>query len=92
MVNIKHIAKLARLDLTDQEQKKFAKEIPAILDFVEKLQEVKTDKIEPTAQVNGLKNIVRNDLAKKKTQDKRQKILDQIPEKKDDYAKAKAIL
>jgi len=40
-MDIKHIAKLARLGLTGKERKKFQKELSAILDFVEKLNEVR---------------------------------------------------
>lgn len=51
---VEHVAKLARLGLSSDEKKKFEKELSDILDFVEKLNEVKTDKVEPTAQVTGL--------------------------------------
>ena len=58
---VEHIAKLARLTLTPAEVEKMAKELSSILTYVEKLKEVPTDDIEPTAQVTGLKTILRPD-------------------------------
>src|SRR3989338_8594419 len=58
---VEHIAKLARLELTEEEKAKMTKELGQILAYVEKLQEVNTDGIEPTAQVTGLENVFRKD-------------------------------
>jgi len=58
---VKHVAKLARLGLTDQEVEKFQTELSGILDYVEQLNEVNTDKVLPTAQVTGLSNVMRED-------------------------------
>ncbi|OGZ33758.1 MAG: hypothetical protein A2Y98_03245 [Candidatus Portnoybacteria bacterium RBG_19FT_COMBO_36_7] len=61
MIDVKHIAKLARLGLGKDEEKKFEKELEAILDFVEKLNEAKTEGAEPTAQITGAINVSRED-------------------------------
>ena len=58
---VRHIATLARLTIDDAEVEKFAKELSAILDYVEKLKEVETDGIDPTAQVTGRCDVVRDD-------------------------------
>ncbi len=58
---IQHIAKLARLGLKKGEDEKFSKQISAILEYVDMLQEVDTDKVEPTSQVTGLENVTRKD-------------------------------
>lgn len=58
---VAHIAKLARLKLTDEETEKMTKELGAILTYVEKLGEVDTTGVEPTAQVTGLENVFRKD-------------------------------
>lgn len=86
------MAKLARLGLSSQEKSKFTEELSAILDFVEKLNEVKTDKIEPTAQVTGLENISRRDKARKKTEKETQKLIDLAPETENRHIKVKAVL
>lgn len=55
------LAKLSRLKLTDEEIEKFRSELTEILQYVEKLDAVNTDGLEPTYQVTGLKNVMRDD-------------------------------
>ncbi|PIR49728.1 Asp-tRNA(Asn)/Glu-tRNA(Gln) amidotransferase GatCAB subunit C [Candidatus Peregrinibacteria bacterium CG10_big_fil_rev_8_21_14_0_10_54_7] len=59
--DVRHIAKLARLHLREEEVEKFSKELTSILQYVEKLQTVDTKGVEPTAQVAGLANVFRKD-------------------------------
>jgi len=58
---IEHIAKLARLNLTDEDAKLYSQQLSDILDYVDKLQTVDTTGVEETSQVTGLTNIMRND-------------------------------
>ncbi len=58
---VRHIAKLARLELSDAEVKKFSKELTSILQYIEVLNELDTENVEPTAQVTGLTNVFRED-------------------------------
>lgn len=55
------LAKLARLDLTDDEVSKYQKEFSDILSYVEQLSGVDTDNLSPTYQVNGLSTVTRDD-------------------------------
>ena len=59
---VRHIAKLARLELSDAEVEKFSRELTSILTYVEQLQNVDTKNVEPTAQVTGQKNSLRDDV------------------------------
>ncbi|MFZ4631724.1 MAG: Asp-tRNA(Asn)/Glu-tRNA(Gln) amidotransferase subunit GatC [Patescibacteria group bacterium] len=59
--DIKHIAELARLDLSSQEEVKFGDQLGSILAYVEKLKEVNTKNIEITASVSGLSDVLRSD-------------------------------
>jgi len=59
--DVRHIAKLARLNLEDREVEKFTRELGSILEYVDMLQEVDTTSVEPTAQVTGLVNSFRED-------------------------------
>jgi aspartyl-tRNA(Asn)/glutamyl-tRNA(Gln) amidotransferase subunit C len=61
-VKVKHVAKLASLPLTSEEEEKFAKELGETLDYVEKLDEVDTSGLEGTNQVTGLVNVTREDI------------------------------
>ena len=58
---IEHLALLARLDVTENEKKKYAEQISAILDYIEQLRAIDTAGIEPLAQVFELENVVRAD-------------------------------
>ena len=59
---VRHIAKLARLRLSEEEVEKFSKELTSILGYVDMLQEVDTKGVEPTAQVTGQENSFRSDV------------------------------
>lgn len=58
---VEHIAKLARLRLTDQEVEKYCRQLSDILAYVEKMQSINTNDVEPTSQVTELINVVRDD-------------------------------
>lgn len=58
---VKHIAKLAQLNLTEPEVRKFQHQLSEILAYVEQLKKVETKNVEPTSQVTGLVNIFRQD-------------------------------
>lgn len=55
------MARLARLDLTDDEITEFSAELSEILQYVEQLQQVDVTGLEPTNQVTGLTNMMRPD-------------------------------
>jgi aspartyl-tRNA(Asn)/glutamyl-tRNA(Gln) amidotransferase subunit C len=55
------LAVLAHIDLSEDEVVKFQKEFTEILSYVEQLQTVNIDKLEPTYQVTGLNNVTRKD-------------------------------
>ena len=58
---VEHIATLARLRLTEEEKEKYSEQLSAILNYMEKLSSVDTSNVEPTSQVTGLTNIMRED-------------------------------
>ena len=61
---VKKIAKLARIELTSVEEQRHAATISTVLDFVNTLNEVDTEGVEPTAQVTGLEDVVREDVSR----------------------------
>lgn len=61
---VRHIAKLARLKLSDAEVKKFSSELTKILEYIAVLNELDTGNVPPTAQVTGLQNVLREDVVK----------------------------
>lgn len=58
------LARLARLKLTDEEVGQFTEEISSILQYVEQLQSINLENVEPTYQVTGLTNVTRADEVK----------------------------
>ncbi|MGE5474521.1 MAG: Asp-tRNA(Asn)/Glu-tRNA(Gln) amidotransferase subunit GatC [Ignavibacteriales bacterium] len=61
---IEHVANLARLELTPEEKEKMIKDLAAIIDFADKLSEVETEGIQPTAHILDIKNVLRKDEVK----------------------------
>ena len=58
---IEHIAKLSRLELTEDEKKLYSEQLSSVLEYVELLSEVYTENVEPTSNITGLKNVTRED-------------------------------
>ena len=63
-MDLKHIARLARLYFKEEELKTFESQIQNILSFVEKLKEVNVDGVEPTSHPLCLSNVFREDQVK----------------------------
>lgn len=59
---VRHVAELAKLALTDAEVEQYTRQLSAILDFAELLQQVDTSHVVPTPYVLGLENVLREDI------------------------------
>lgn len=88
---VKNIAKLARLDLSEKEIEKYQKELSKILDYIEKLKEVDVKDIKPLSHPFELENVLREDKEEKKEIQQKKKLLDLMPESKQGYLKTKPI-
>ena len=80
---IKHIAKLSRISVNDEKAKKLAGDLNSIFDFIEKLNELKTDRIKPLTSIAETSLKLRNDEIK--SQNMREEIIKNSPEKNEDY-------
>ncbi len=89
---VEHIAKLARIKLTEQEKEKFTKELSSILSYIQKLKEVDTKNAKPIAQITGLENVTKEDKSQKGVESLRERILKQAPETKGNYFRTPKIL
>ena len=58
---VEHVAHLARLKLSEDEKELFTDQLNAILEYMEKLNELDTDTIEPTFHVVSHQNVMRED-------------------------------
>ncbi len=77
------IAKLSRIKLEDSEIEELSAELSSILDWVEQLNEVNTDKIEPLSNVSKSKLPLREDM--QTNEDKSNDVLSNAPEKLENY-------
>jgi len=89
---VKHIAKLARLGLSEKEIAKFQKELSSILDYFEKLKEADVSNVLPTSHPLDIKNMVRRDEAQEKPKGQKEKLLELMPKTKEGYLKVKSVL
>lgn len=86
---VKHVAELAKLELTPKELKKFQIQLSQVLDYVGQLSKVKTDGTYPTSQVTGLENVFRDDQTKPSLT--QEEVLLGAKQKKNGFFKVKAI-
>ena len=92
---IEHIAKLARINLKDDEKERLKKDLSSVLDYIAKLNEVDTDSVEPLYQTTGLVNAERSDETRNEfpTTEKLDKLLvGQAPHKHNRFVKVKPVL
>ena len=80
---IKHISKLSRISVDEKKADKLARDLNSIFDFIEKLNELNTDKVEPLTSVAETTLKLRNDEVKSK--DIRNQILKNSPDENEDF-------
>ena len=61
---VKHVAKLANLPLTNDEEEKYSEQLSNILEYIDQLDSVNTSNIEPTFNVSGQNTVWREDESK----------------------------
>ena len=80
---IKHISKLSRISVDDKKADKLADDLNSIFDFIEKLNELNTDKVEPLTSVAETTLKLRTD--KVQSKNIRDQILKNSPEENEDF-------
>lgn len=89
-MDIEYVAKLARLDLSGTEKQKYGNQLNNILKYIEKLNQLDTKDIMPTAHAIPMKNVFRKDIVKKSLdRDKLEKLM---PFLKDGYFKVPPVI
>ena len=77
-----HVARLARLRLSDEEVERMAGELSSILDHVEKIEELDLDDVEPTSHVVDVENVLRADEPRPSWP--RERVLEEAPQASED--------
>lgn len=86
---VKHVADLAKLDLSEKEFVKFRKQLSDVVDFISKIDELDIKNVTPTSQTTGLENIFRDDITTPSLT--QEEVLANAPSKYKGYFKVKAI-
>jgi aspartyl-tRNA(Asn)/glutamyl-tRNA(Gln) amidotransferase subunit C len=84
-ISVKHIAKLANIPITDQEEQALTKAFEETLAVVEELQTIDVTNVQPTYQVTGLENVLREDIVDEKKMFTQEQALANAKETHDGY-------
>jgi aspartyl-tRNA(Asn)/glutamyl-tRNA(Gln) amidotransferase subunit C len=87
---VDHVARLARLELTEEERDRFRRQLTSILDYCSTLNELQTEHVEPTSHVIALTNVARDDVPAAPLA--RDAVLATAPEHEDGYFKVPPVL
>lgn len=87
---VEHVAKLARLELTDDEKATFNDQLNAILQYAGKLDELDTSHVEPTSHAIPLHNVLREDAVRPSLPI--EMVLRNAPDEEDNQIKVPAVL
>ncbi len=85
-----HIARLARVGVEDEEVEQFAHQLSDILDYFERLRQVDTEGVPPTAHTLPLHNVWRDDAPEPSLDP--EEVLANAPQREGDQFRVKAIL
>ena len=88
---VEHIAKLARLELTEAEVVKMQKDLSEILDYFDLLKKAPSASVKSYGELKKV-NVLRRDEAKPRDAELAEKLIAAAPGKKDNYIKVKTIL
>lgn len=88
--DVQHVAKLARLQLSPEEEAMFTEQMNAILQYAEKLNELDTEQVKPTTHVLQVSNVMRDDVVKPSVE--QEEALLNAPDSEDGQFKVPAVL
>ena len=88
--DVRKVAKLARLDLPEEQVEKYTSQLEKILDYVAQLEKVDTKDVLPTTRAVEEVNVLREDQAKKTSV--REELLDLAPQREGDFVRVPKIL
>ncbi|MGY6528950.1 MAG: Asp-tRNA(Asn)/Glu-tRNA(Gln) amidotransferase subunit GatC [Cyanobacterium sp.] len=87
---VKKVANLARLEISEQEEQEFGSQLNAILEYFDQLSELDTSEVEPTTRAIDVSNIMRTDA--QTTYEDRESLLDNAPSRDDDFFRVPKIM
>ena len=90
LAQVEHVARLAQLTLSDQEKELFREQLSSILEYAQRLQQLDTSAIPPTATVLPLENVMRDDQVRPSLP--LASVLANAPDTKDGYFRVPVVL
>lgn len=90
--NVRDIATLARVGITDEEVILYQKDMSSVLKYFDKLQEVDTEDVEEIGHITGVTDVYRLDKVKEMPVEGKKIIMDNITDTRDGYIKVKSVL
>lgn len=88
--DVEHVASLARLGLSDEEKETLREQLSSILDHIAVLSKIDTESIPPTAQVNELFNVLREDEIRPSLS--QEDVLRNAPRSRDGFFEVRAVM
>lgn len=93
--DVEHVARLARLSLTDEEKERYTAQLESILEYIDKLKMLNTDNVPPTTHAIPMANVWREDKAvssQERGQGTPQEIISNAPESEGPFFKVKKVI
>ncbi|HXZ25163.1 MAG TPA: Asp-tRNA(Asn)/Glu-tRNA(Gln) amidotransferase subunit GatC [Nitrospiria bacterium] len=87
---VRHVAQLARLALSDEETARMSRQLGQILDYIQTLNELDTSQVEPTAHVVPMANVWREDEVEPSAG--RDAVLGNAPDRTDEFFRVPKII
>lgn len=88
--DVEYVAKLAKLKLSEEEKKKFQKELDKIIKYIDQLNQVDTENVPITSHIVPMENVLREDKVKPSLT--QEEALANAPDKKDGYFRVPKVI
>lgn len=89
---VDYVARLARLELTEEEKETYAGQLEHILAYIDQLNKLDTKDVPPTSHALSLNNVWREDALRPSTPDEIERLLANAPEREDNFFKVKKVI
>ena len=91
VAELEHLAKLARIKLTEDDKKSLVKEFDSILGYIDQLKKADV-KLDAEGRVGAVRNIARPDVASPVSAEDRERLLAEAPDREGDFIAVKKII
>ncbi|MDH4330601.1 MAG: Asp-tRNA(Asn)/Glu-tRNA(Gln) amidotransferase subunit GatC [Candidatus Moranbacteria bacterium] len=88
---IKHVAVLARIGVSDEDIERYQKDLSSILDYFKELEGINTDSVEEIGHITGRFNAMRGDNVSDSTEKEKEDILKNAPKERDGQFQVKSV-